>query len=92
VVLTIYFLVDLPRLRRSVVRLFPRAHRDRFALIADVMVDKVGSCMIENRDLPHRRRGGVRRAHAAAPGDGETAPQPGQGRTHAVPPRTRHVP
>ena len=48
VVLTIYFLVDLPRLQRSVVQLFPRAHRDRFARIADVMVDKVGSYMIGN--------------------------------------------
>ena len=28
--------------------LFPRAHRDRFARIADVMVNKVGSYMIGN--------------------------------------------
>jgi predicted PurR-regulated permease PerM len=47
-VLTIYFLVDLPRLQRGAVQLFPRARRDRFARIADVMVDKVGSYMIGN--------------------------------------------
>ena len=47
-VLTIYFLADLPRLQRGAVQLFPRAHRDRFARIADVMVDKVGSYMIGN--------------------------------------------
>lgn len=47
-VLTIYFLADLPRLQRSVVLLFPRVHGDRFARIADVMVDKVGSYMIGN--------------------------------------------
>jgi len=37
-VLTIYFLAGLPRLQRGAVQLFPRAHRDRFARIADVMV------------------------------------------------------
>ena len=47
-VLTIYFLVDLPRLQRSAVLLFPRAHRARFGRIADVLVDKVGSYMIGN--------------------------------------------
>jgi predicted PurR-regulated permease PerM len=47
-VLTIYFLADLPRLRRSVVLLFPRAHRAKFSRAADVMVDKVGSYMIGN--------------------------------------------
>ena len=47
-VLTIYFLVDLPRLQRSVVLLFPRAHRARFSRVADVLVDKVGSYMIGN--------------------------------------------
>jgi predicted PurR-regulated permease PerM len=44
-VLTIYFLVDLPRLQRSAVLLFPRA---RFGHIGDVLVDKVGSYMIGN--------------------------------------------
>lgn len=47
-VLTIYFLVDLPRLQRSAVLLFPRAHRAEFGRIAGVMVDKVGSYMIGN--------------------------------------------
>lgn len=47
-VLTVYFLVDLPRLRRSAVLLFPRAHRARFGRITGVMVDKVGSYMIGN--------------------------------------------
>jgi predicted PurR-regulated permease PerM len=47
-VLTIYFLVDLPRLQRGAVQLFPRAHRDRFGRIAGVMVDKVGSYMSGN--------------------------------------------
>jgi predicted PurR-regulated permease PerM len=48
VVLTIYFMADLPRLRHGVLRLFPRAHRARFGRMADVMVDKVGSYMIGN--------------------------------------------
>ena len=47
-VLTVYFLADLPRLRRGTALLFPRAHRARFARIADVMVDKVGAYMIGN--------------------------------------------
>ena len=48
VVLTIYFMADLPRLRHGVLRLFPRAHRARFGRVSDVMVDKVGSYMIGN--------------------------------------------
>ncbi len=48
VVLTIYFMADLPRLRHGVLRLFPRAHRAQFGRIADVMVDKVGAYMIGN--------------------------------------------
>src|SRR5262245_24624738 len=47
-VLTIYFMTDLPRLRRGVRQLFPKAHRARFGRIADVMVDKVGDYMIGN--------------------------------------------
>jgi predicted PurR-regulated permease PerM len=47
-VLTIYFMADLPRLRHGVLRLFPRAHRQQFGRIADVMVDKVGAYMIGN--------------------------------------------
>src|ERR1700722_1680341 len=48
VVLTIYFMADLPRLRHGVLRLFPRAHRAQFGRIADVMVYKVGAYMIGN--------------------------------------------
>jgi predicted PurR-regulated permease PerM len=47
-VLTIYFMADLPRLRHGVMRLFPRAHRAQLGRIADVMVDKVGAYMIGN--------------------------------------------
>jgi predicted PurR-regulated permease PerM len=47
-VLTIYFMADLPRLRHGMTRLFPRAHRERLGQVADVMVDKVGSYMIGN--------------------------------------------
>ena len=47
-VLTIYFMADMPRLRHGAMRLFPRAHRARSGRIADVMVDKVGSYMIGN--------------------------------------------
>jgi predicted PurR-regulated permease PerM len=47
-VLTIYFMADLPRLRQSAPRLFPKAHRAEVAKITDVMVDKVGAYMIGN--------------------------------------------
>ncbi len=47
-VLTIYFMADLPRLRQSAARLFPQAHRAQVARITDVMVDKVGAYMIGN--------------------------------------------
>lgn len=47
-VLTIYFMADLPRLRRGLVRLFPRAGRPRVAQVVNVMVDKVGAYMIGN--------------------------------------------
>ncbi len=42
-VFTVYFLADLPRLRRGVVLLFPRARRAQFSRIVNVMVDKVGA-------------------------------------------------
>ncbi len=48
VVLTIYFMADLPRLRHGVMRLFPRVHRAQFSQMSDVMVDKVGDYMIGN--------------------------------------------
>jgi predicted PurR-regulated permease PerM len=42
-VFTVYFLSDLPRLRRGAVLLFPRARRDQVSRVVDVMVDKVGA-------------------------------------------------
>jgi predicted PurR-regulated permease PerM len=48
VVLTIYFMLDLPRLRRNIVRLFPRSRRPRAAQAVNVVVDKVGGYMIGN--------------------------------------------
>jgi predicted PurR-regulated permease PerM len=48
VVLSIYFMLDLPRLRRGVVRLFPLSARGRATRMIDVTVDKVGAYMIGN--------------------------------------------
>jgi predicted PurR-regulated permease PerM len=48
IVLTIYIMVDLPRLRRGLVRLFPYEKRPKVAQAVNVMVDKVGSYMIGN--------------------------------------------
>jgi predicted PurR-regulated permease PerM len=45
-VFTVYFLLDLPRLRRGVVRLFTVDRRARYGAMVDIMVDKVGSYMI----------------------------------------------
>jgi predicted PurR-regulated permease PerM len=47
-VLAIYFMADMPRLQRGVVRLFPPRRRPRVAEIVDVVVDKVGGYMIGN--------------------------------------------
>ncbi|GAA3272523.1 AI-2E family transporter [Dactylosporangium vinaceum] len=47
-VLTLYFMADLPRLRRGLVRLVPRANRPRAAQAINVVVDKVGGYMIGN--------------------------------------------
>jgi predicted PurR-regulated permease PerM len=47
-VLAIYFLVELPRLQRAVVELFPPGRRGRVAEIVEVVVDKVGGYMIGN--------------------------------------------
>jgi predicted PurR-regulated permease PerM len=46
--LTIYFMADMPRLRRGLVRMFPPRRRPRVAEIVDVVVDKVGGYMIGN--------------------------------------------
>jgi predicted PurR-regulated permease PerM len=48
IVLAAYFIADLPRLRRGVVRLFPERHRDEARTIVDVVVDRVGGYMIGN--------------------------------------------
>jgi predicted PurR-regulated permease PerM len=48
VVLAIYFMADLPRIRRSIVRLFPKRYRPRVTYVTIVMVDKVGAYMIGN--------------------------------------------
>src|SRR5262245_12396168 len=47
-VLTIYFMMDLPRLRNGVVRLFPPANRKHVRRMVDVVVDKTGAYMIGN--------------------------------------------
>lgn len=47
-VLTVYFMADLPRLRRALVRLFPRRHRPGVDHVTNVIVDKVGAYMIGN--------------------------------------------
>src|SRR6185369_10774566 len=41
-------MLDLPRLRRGIVRLFPRNQRPRAAQAVNVVVDKVGGYMIGN--------------------------------------------
>jgi predicted PurR-regulated permease PerM len=47
-VLTIYFMADMPRMRRGLVRLFPHKRRPQVADIVNVVVDKVGAYMIGN--------------------------------------------
>jgi predicted PurR-regulated permease PerM len=47
-VLTIYFMADLPRLRRAVVRLFPPRAQPNVGLVTNVLIDKVGAYMIGN--------------------------------------------
>jgi predicted PurR-regulated permease PerM len=47
-VLAVYFMADMPRLRRGVVMLFPPRRRPRTTEIVDVVVDKVGAYMIGN--------------------------------------------
>jgi predicted PurR-regulated permease PerM len=45
-VFTIYFMLDMPRLRRGVTRLVPRRSRGHFSDVADLVIDKVGAYMI----------------------------------------------
>jgi predicted PurR-regulated permease PerM len=47
-VLAIYFMADMPRMRRGLVRLFPHRRRPQVADIINVVVDKVGAYMIGN--------------------------------------------
>lgn len=47
-VLSIYFMADMPRMRRGLVRLFPHHRRPQVAEIVTVVVDKVGGYMIGN--------------------------------------------
>jgi predicted PurR-regulated permease PerM len=47
-VLSIYFMADMPRMRRGLVRLFPHRRRPQVAEIINVVVDKVGAYMIGN--------------------------------------------
>jgi predicted PurR-regulated permease PerM len=46
VVFTVYFLLDLPRLRKGVVRVFTVDRRERYAAVVEIMVTKVGDYMI----------------------------------------------
>ncbi len=47
-VLTIYFMLDLPRLRRGLVRLFPKRRRRAVNEAVNIVIDKVGAYMIGN--------------------------------------------
>jgi predicted PurR-regulated permease PerM len=47
-VLTIYFMIDLPRLRRGLVRLFPKRRRRAVNEAVNIVIDKVGAYMIGN--------------------------------------------
>jgi predicted PurR-regulated permease PerM len=46
--LTVYFMLDLPRLRRGLVRLFPKRRRRAVNEAVNIVVDKVGAYMIGN--------------------------------------------
>jgi predicted PurR-regulated permease PerM len=47
-VLTIYLLVDLPRLKRALYRLAPRSRRPRVGLLADEVFNRVGGYVLGN--------------------------------------------
>jgi predicted PurR-regulated permease PerM len=47
-VLTIYFMLDMPRLRHGLVRIFPPQRRARSGEIVELVFDKVGDYMIGN--------------------------------------------
>lgn len=48
IVLTIYFMADLPRIRRALVRLFPARNQLQVSHAVNVTIDKVGAYMIGN--------------------------------------------
>lgn len=48
VVLTIYLMLDLPRLRRGLARLFPKRYRPAVFDVTNLVIDKVGAYMIGN--------------------------------------------
>ena len=48
IVLTIYFMADLPRIRRAIVRLFPTRSRPQVSHTVNLTIDKVGAYMIGN--------------------------------------------
>jgi predicted PurR-regulated permease PerM len=48
IVLTIYFMADLPRIRRAIVRMFPTRQRPHVSHAVNVVIDKVGAYMIGN--------------------------------------------
>jgi predicted PurR-regulated permease PerM len=48
IVLTIYFLTDMPRVRALIYRLFPHRRRPRAILIGDEIMGKVGSYVLGN--------------------------------------------
>lgn len=48
IVLTIYLMLDLPRLRRGLARLFPKRFRPAVFDVTNLVIDKVGSYMIGN--------------------------------------------
>jgi predicted PurR-regulated permease PerM len=55
VVLTVYFLIDMPRIRTTLYRLVPHTRRPRVILIGDEVFAKVGAYVLGNvliRSLP----------------------------------------
>ncbi|HET6505017.1 MAG TPA: AI-2E family transporter [Amycolatopsis sp.] len=48
VILTIYFLADLPRIRRTVYRLVPHSRRPRVILIGDEIFTRIGGFLLGN--------------------------------------------
>ena len=48
IVLTVYFLVDLPRIRTNLYRLIPHNRRPRAILIGDEVFAKVGAYVLGN--------------------------------------------